>query len=309
MVSEPQESTPDTADHRRRRVVHFIFGLQKQIEPFHLLHYLAVASCAQVVDPDEIVMHVGDLPYGIYWDMVRPLVTVTRIDPQGRPRGAGATRHNGDHPELAAALARMPEHMRPYRYAHVADVLRLDVLASSGGMYADIDTLFVRPVPHELWHLDAVIGREHDVQYDDAPAPEESFSNALIMARPAAPFVIMWREQILEAMDGSWSGHSCRLATRIATSHPDLVHGEPMSSFSPFAHTRSGLRDLLEGPFDPDVLVGTYSVHLMEHLWWSHHRQDFSRVSACDIDEEYIRTAPTTLAVLARSFLPAHSLF
>ena len=41
--------------------------------------------------------------------------------------------------------------------------IRLDVLARHGGLYADIDTLFLGPIPERCWNAPAVIGREADV--------------------------------------------------------------------------------------------------------------------------------------------------
>ena len=272
------------------RVVHFVFGLRPQREPFHLLHYLAIESCRQVVQPDEIRLHLHELPYGVYWDLARPLVTVERVEPVPGLGPGG--------PDVA-----------PYRYAHHADVIRLDVLARDGGMYADIDTVFVAPVPDACWQASAVIGEEAPVQYPDAPAPERSLSNALLMAEPAAPFITEWRAQILGAMDGSWSAHSCRLATRLADARPDQVRVEPMCRFSPFAHTPDGIRALLERPLEPGALDGTASVHLMAHLWWDRDRRDFARFSAPDASEATLRTGATPLARLARPHLPDHGLF
>jgi hypothetical protein len=274
------------------RVVHFIFGLRPQREPFHLLHYLAIASCREVVAPDEIRLHVDQLPFGIYWDLVRPMVSVERIAPV---------------PELAQVT--LEPDIIPYHYAHHADVIRLDVLARHGGMYADIDTLFLRPPPVAFWSEPAVIGREGDVTYPDTGVPEASMSNALLMAQPGSPFITTWREQIIDAMDGSWSAHSCRLATRIATAHPELVRVEPQASFSPFEHTTDGMRGVLEAPFDAASLADTYSVHLCAHLWWDVARRDFSSLSALDVTEDYIRRSDSVLAHIARPHLPAHGLF
>jgi glycosyl transferase-like sugar-binding protein len=276
----------------RPRIVHFIFGLRPQVEPFHLLHYLAIASCRQVVQPDEIQLHVHELPYGFYWDLARPMVSLHRVAP---------VEEVGNQPFSAL--------LEPYRYAHHADVIRLDLLDRHGGMYADIDTLFVQPVPQEFWSMDAVIGRESAVVYPDSSGPEESVSNALMLARPQSDFIALWRRQIVAAMDGTWSGHSCRLAMRLANQHPEFVHVAPQAAFSPFDHTPEGLRSLLEAPSAGLALPGTFSVHLCAHLWWDTGRRDFSSVAAAHITERYIRTHETTLAQLARPFLPSHGLF
>lgn len=272
------------------RVVHFVFGLRPQDAPFHLLHYLAIASCHHVVRPDRIKVHAYHLPYGVYWDLARPMFDLERIIPvDGLPPASSAH--------------------ATYGYAHQADVVRLDILLREGGMYADIDTLFVRPVPEELWEAPAVIGREASVQYPDASAPEPSLTNALLMAEPNTPFIASWRSQIIDAMDGSWSGHSCRLATRLADAAPHTVHVEPQSSFSPFDHTPDGLRALLEEPLIPGTLDSTESVHLMAHLWWDPDRRDFVSYCANDATETALRQSNTPLAALARPFLPDHGLF
>jgi len=273
------------------RVVHFVFGLRSQDEPFHLLHYIAIASCLAVVQPDEIVLHVHELPYGLYWDLARPLVRLERTDP------------------IDAVDRAVPEEFRPFAYAHHADVIRLDVLEREGGMYADIDTIFCQPVPEALWAEEVVIGREADVTYPESPVAEASLSNALIMAQPGTWFISEWRRRILGAMDATWSGHSCRLATRLTDERPERVHIEPQTRFSPYDHTAAGLRALLEEPWMPTALEATTSVHLMAHLWWHRNRRDFVAFSASDASEAHLRAGDTPLAHLARPFLPSHGLF
>lgn len=274
------------------RLVHFVFGLRPQEEPFHLLHYLAIESCRQVIQPDRIVLHVHELPYGVYWDMARPLVELERVEPSAEVAARPA----------ATDVAR-------YRYAHHADVVRLDVLARHGGMYADIDTLFRAPPPAAVWEAEAAIGREAPVRYADRPEPEASVSNAIMFSAPGSWFVTTWREQILGAMDGTWSAHSCRLATRLVEERPDRVHVEPQQTFSAFDHTPAGMRALLEEPLVPGALDAAASVHLCAHLWWERDRRDFSAFSAPDASEAHLRSADTPLAVLARPHLPHHHLF
>jgi hypothetical protein len=244
-----------------------------------------------VVRPDEIRLHVHHLPYGLYWDLARPLVTIDRIDP------------------VEAVDRIIPEDLREFAYAHHTDVVRLDTLEREGGMYADIDTIFYRPVSEDFWEAEAVIGHEAPVAYPDSLAAEDSLTNALMMCRPDAWFVAEWRRRIIGAMDATWSGHSCRLATRLASEHPDRVRIEPQPRFSPFDHTPSGLRALLEEPLRPGALDDTTSVHLMAHLWWQRNRRDFVTFSAGDATEAHLRESDTPLAHLARPYLPAHGLF
>lgn len=110
-------------------------------------------------------------------------------------------------------------------------------------------------------------------------------------------------------MDGSWSGHSNRLATRLAAERPSEIRVEPQARFSPFDHTPAGIRALLEQPIVPADLDETSSVHLMAHLWWDRDRRDFTRVSAADVTEDFLAGSDTPLAHCARPFLPDHGLF
>jgi Glycosyltransferase sugar-binding region containing DXD motif len=273
------------------RTAHFVFGLRPQAEPFHLVHYLAIASCAEVLAPDAIHLHCHELPYGFYWDLARPLVELHRVEPV-----TAVTDFPYDDPIV-----------RHYSYAHQADFVRLDVLADHGGVYADIDTLFVAPPPPALWDAPCVIGREADVLDPRTGRTRGSLSNALVMAEPGARFVERWRAEIGDALDGSWSAHSCFLAADLARRRPDEVLVAPERTFHAFPPSPDGLRRLL---VDHETdLTGIVSVHLAAHLWWDEDRRDFSAVHARQIDEAWIRGGTSTYAAAAQRFLPEHGCF
>jgi hypothetical protein len=270
---------------------HFVFGLRPQVEPFHLVQYLAIASCARILEPDTIMFHCGELPYGFYWDLARPLVELRRIEP-------------------VTAVVEFPYDdpvVRHYSYAHQADFVRLEVLAEHGGMYADIDTLFVAPPADALWETPCVIGREAAVLDPRTGRSRPSVSNALIMAEPGARFIERWRADIGAALDGSWSAHSCFLPDDLARAFPDDVRVEPERTFHAFPPTSDGLHQLLVAR--QTDLTGVVSIHLAAHLWWEETRRDFSPVHAREIDERWIRAGATTYAAAAQRFLPDHGYF
>jgi hypothetical protein len=258
-------------DGRIPRVAHFVFGMRPQEEPFHLVHYLAIASCQAVLEPDEIRVHYHDLPYGFYWDLARPLVTLHRVDP---PTHAGRLGSTDD-----------------YAYAHQTDLVRLDVLAEHGGLYADIDTLFVSAPRDELWNESCVVG-----------------SPALLMAAPGTPFIDQWRERLATTSNGWWPSHRDYPTSDLDAAHPAAVHVEPPPTFDPFPATRDGLHRLLvERVQLPD---GAASMHLSAHLWWDVDQRDHvADVHAHMIDEAWIRSQSTTYARAAAPFLPEHDSF
>ncbi|MGD1051006.1 MAG: glycosyltransferase [Solirubrobacteraceae bacterium] len=271
------------------RLAHYVFGLDPRDEPFHLVHYLAIASCLAIVEPDELHLHCHDLPYGFYWDLIRPRVRLHRIGPVAEIEAF-------DYDPSCARFA----------YAHHADFVRLDVLASWGGLYADIDTLFLAPVPDEWWSAPAVIGREADVADPDGRV-RPSLSNAVVMSRPGGAFVKAWRERTPLAFDGSWSAHSCLLADELAAEMHDEVVVLPQRAFHAFEPTPAGLRRLLVDP--PTTVEGITAVHLMAHLWWEDSRRDFLELHARMINERWVREVDTVYGVAARPFLPAHGEF
>lgn len=269
------------------RVFHFVFGLREQREPFHLAFYLCLESCRAVNRPDEIRFYFHHEPWGRYWELARRHLTLVRV-----PLDAFVSGYS----YRDAGIAR-------YRYAHQSDFIRLEKVLAHGGVYADIDTLFVNPFPARLFEERFVLGREGDVVPSPGEPPRPSLCNAVIMAEPGAEFGRLWLEEMPRAFDGTWSGHSTLLPERLRQRRPDLIHVEPPRTFYEHAWTREGLATLLEG-LDRD-LDGVVSIHLWSHLWWARGRRDFSSFHAGRLTERHVARVDTTYNVIARRHLPA----
>jgi hypothetical protein len=270
-------------------VFHFIFGLRKRPEPFHLVHYLCLASCLEVNAPDAVFVYYRHEPTGRYWRLIEPRVTPVAIDPQS-----------------PASRFRYPDRrVKRYRYAHEADFVRLEQLLDTGGVYADIDTVFVNPLPRRLFGESFVLGREGDIVDQRTGRREPSLCNATILAEPGADFGRIWLERMAEAFDGSWSAHSTLLPYRLMLQHPELIHVEPSRTFYKHMWTPEDLNTLFRG-LDADF-TGVASIHLWSHLWWERRRRDFSDFHAGLITEDYVRAGQTTYAAAARPFLPRRS--
>lgn len=262
-------------------VYHFVFGLRPQTEPFHLMFYLCLASCLAVNRPERMRFYYQHEPHGPLWDRIMPALDLVPIVPD---EWLAAYRY--DDPLVAR-----------YRYAHLADLVRLQVLAEQGGIYADMDTLFLRPPPESWFARQFILGRER------APGAEpDSLGNAWLASAPGAEFARLWLAGMREAFDGSWSSHSTALPYRLACAAPELVDVEPATAFYALDWTPAHLRDLLRGSVE--LPADAYSLHLWSHLWFESDRTDFSSFSARLLTPEYVRYAGTTYARLARPFLP-----
>ncbi len=270
---------------------HFVFGLAPQREPLHLVHYLCLESCRRVNRPRAICFHYRHEPYGPLWDRIRPHLALRSVPAANAIPDVGRY-ETSDEGRLIRDAG--------WTYAHEADFLRLSILLDEGGVYADMDNLFVRPLPARWLDKPFVLGEEAPLPGSDGVL-RPSLCNAMMIAQPGSSFVRCWLERMPQVFDGTWSRHSNQEAVRLWADMPEAVHIVPQTCFYKHAATRRGVRTLLEG-HDPDT-TGVYSVHLWAHLWWDARRTDFTNVHAGEIDEEYVQTRRTTYAVLARRFL------
>lgn len=131
---------------------HFVFGLKRQTEPFHLVYYLCLESCWQVNRPEAMYFYYRHEPYGRYWDLIKDRLILVAVQPV----------------EFVHRYAYADRRIRKYRYAHESDFLRLERLLDQGGVYADLDTIFVNPIPPALfeeairsWARRRHMGRNH----------------------------------------------------------------------------------------------------------------------------------------------------
>ena len=271
------------------RQFHFIYGLKEQTQPFPLAYFVALESCRKVNRPDRIYFHYRNEPFGPYWDAIKPSLTLREV---------------GEAPDWLSTFHYKEKLLRPYSYAHEADFIRIDVLNEMGGVYADIDTLFINPLPDELFTKSFVMGKECSVWMDRLKRMVPSLCNAMIMAEPNSPFGLKWREEMMGEFDGSWSRHSCELPRRLADAHPDWIHVEPPVSFFPFLWSKKDICDLLEND-KAEKARGSYSIHLWNHLWWRCTRNESSWFHGGMLDHKYVAEGLTSYAKLAAPFLPA----
>ncbi|MBF5004253.1 glycosyltransferase [Diaphorobacter caeni] len=271
---------------------HFIFGLRPQLEPFHLVHYLCLASCLAVNQPDELIVHLRNEPHGPLWDRIKTRVTLRSIDEANAEGFTQALYSKHDEGRLIARLG--------HSYAHEADFIRLAILAREGGVYADMDTLFVEPYPDFLYTTPCVLGEEDATRADNGVL-RPSLCNAVIFAQPQSAFIEQWASTANRVFDGTWSKHSCQLAARLWQQMPGQLQVAPHQWFYHFGFSQTGIRALFENAAPvPEQLM---SIHLWAHLWWDKERTDFTHFHAGLLDEHYVRHSSGTYASLARQFL------
>ena len=288
-IEEPDHKTiePEVSS----RLFSFVFGLKPQTEPFHIIHYLCLRSCIEVNRPDKVLFYYHFEPWGPWWERIRPELELVQVDlVDFVNRHLGYYRHKeGIHIQI-----------NEYSYAHQADFVRLGALLDHGGVYADMDTIFLSAMPDAFFDEDFVIGRE-GVHADHQGNRKASLCNALMVSKPGADFPRRWLENMYEVFDGTWTRHSNQEALRLSELYPGELHVVPQHCFYPYLGTVSDLRLLFESRDSRHE--NAYSIHLWSHLWWDENRRDFSVIHNGLIDEQYVKNEDTTYTLIARQYL------
>lgn len=269
------------------KIFHFVFGLKPQTEPFHLMHYLCLASCIGVNQPDAVMFHCQNEPWGEYWDRIRPELKIVPVEPD----------------PFVSSFGYRDREIERLRYAHLADVARLEIMAEHGGIYADMDTLFVSPLPEAFFERSFIMGLEPADWSAAARDAGGALCNAWMMGEPGAPFVREWLSRTYQSFDGSWSAHSAVLPFHLSREHPEWIHVEPSRSFFHFDYHRPGIRNIFKRRVRD--LSGIFSIHLWSHTWWDSKVRHSGFFHAERLTPAYVRHANTTYAAVARQFLPS----
>ena len=249
------------------------------------MHYLCLKSCIEINKPTDVFFYYYYEPFGYYWELIKPYLTLEKVSIDA----------------IASKLRYHNKSVSKYRYAHVADFIRLEKILEKGGIYADIDTLFVRPLPRTYFGNKFILGKEPDI-VDENGTRQPSLCNAYIASEKGAEFGHLWLRKMLAHFDGSWSNHSTVLPAKLSQQYPELIYVAPQSAFYDFIWTKEEISNLFEKKVEinPDV----YSIHVWAHLWWERSRKDFSHFHHKLLNHAYIKRAETTYAALAKPFLP-----
>lgn len=252
-------------------IIHFIYGLAPDFggKHFCLVHYLAIKSACMVNKPDKIFLHYTYEPEGYWWEKARELAELSPVAPFDSIYG---------HPI--------------FHVAHKSDVVRLQKLIETGGIYLDIDTICVKPFT-PLLRYPFVMGLEG----------KDGLCNAVMLSEPHATFA----EAMLETyqnfrskgFDDHWGENSVLLPFQMAQSKPfkDKIHVEPECSFFYPSYTPEDLNSLF---CEDHIFEKAYCFHLWETFSYEKYLQQ--------ITVEKILHENTTYNRVARNFIPADML-
>jgi hypothetical protein len=273
-------------------IFHFVFGMAADFggRPFSLSHYLAVKSAVDINKPDKVFFHHEFEPSGEWWEKAKPLLTLNKIKAPDNFLG------------------------RPlYHVAHKADVVRLQALKETGGIYLDLDTICRKPL-HELFHHSFIIGQElkaayipknwrqkikHAVKGKIQGKQKEEIAglcNAALLAEKNSEFVNLWLNSYdsfrSEGRDKYWNEHSVIVPVKLAASNPDKITLLGPYAFHYPLYDKPGLQSMFE---KVTAFPEAYLHHLWESFSWDSYLKN---LTVKDIFEK-----DTTYNCIARKFL------
>ena len=270
-------------------ILHFVFGMAPDFggKPFSLCHYLSVRSAVELNKPEKTIFYYQYEPEGEWWQKAKPFLTLNKI---------------------AAPDSFMGQPL--FHVAHKADVIRLQALKETGGIYLDLDTISVKPLTALLQHS-FVIGQELKPKWvpknwrqrfkqklgliKESSKNATGLCNAVLLSEKNSDFVNFWLDEYKsfrsKGRDKYWNEHSVLVPEKLAANHPEKI-----TQLSPYAfhyplYDKAGLRSMFEEATEfPDAYL--------HHLW-----ESFSWGYLSKLTVEKIMAESSTYNLMARKYL------
>lgn len=209
----------------------FWFGGYPHGMPF--LHYLSLKSCLLKNNPDSTTLVCDQRPQGLYWDELKHQVTVRLVEPDSR-----FTNQNN------------------------SNLQRFQVLKDFGGVYSDLDMLFVNPLPDELFQESFVAsGKQYLGGFDCC--------DAFMMAEKNSTLLDLWTRSVTHKVETGQNATeetiagSIRVGDHFRTEEHDCLILPEKALYSVSPLPMSVIHFLERREVDTE---GVYAFHLWGHL-------------------------------------------
>ena len=239
--------------------IHFVHGLHD--DGFHICDRLAIAS-AWMNNPDwSVFLWCSKEPTGEHWEKLKSKVPV-RVMLIDNPKV-----WNGKEIQ---------------HYANRTDLIRLSVMYTMGGVYADTDTLTIAPFPKRWFDYEAVIGHEF------CGSGTVGLCNAVFFAKPFSRFVWKWLCKAQDFDGTGWNTLAVTWPYEIFKEDPLICHPVNFEMLG-FIHCGSGR-----------YWDGIHSLEgcVTAHLWRTYHREKMESLT-----EEEIMKKENTYSFYAHKYL------
>jgi hypothetical protein len=161
------------------------------------LWYLSVLSVLYVANVDKVYIH-GEAPRGKYWDQIAKNDRVKII--YRYPVTYVFNQHTS-------------------KAVYKAEIWRVDVMNKYGGIYLDVDAIFVQPLSEEIRSFDAVINIDFIGSYWIGDYPN-ILQTGVMVGKPGNQFWDEYLKTMRKFNDNVWVWNSCHLPYKVKEKYP-----------------------------------------------------------------------------------------
>jgi GR25 family glycosyltransferase involved in LPS biosynthesis len=251
-------------------IVHFIFGLKEQTEDFKYVYYLSILSYLYYNKPKYCFFWYIYEPYGKYWDIIKNKLILINI------------------PENT--IFKLNDKIVT-KYAHKADILRMEILLKYGGVYLDIDTITYKSFNtiYNFNNYDFFIGiQEKDWKYNNKKI--NLLCNAIMASKPNSKFMVKWWNKYYDYLSpDKWCEASVHL--------PSILYNE----WEKINNIYIANENMMYKPLYSECnLIFENNENVSNDLLILHHWNSFSNKYYDNINERYIIYNDTMYAKIVK---------
>lgn len=218
----------------------YIFGLDESFcnKPFSYFQYLNVLS-SKAINPDySINCYYKHRPNSKYFDKLSDFCKLIPL----------------------SNLSNLKSGQKFAYTEHVCDLMRLELVYNTGGIYLDIDTVCIRSFD-SLLNNSCVMGLEYSKHIDGLPKQLIGLCNAVLMGTPQNDFMKIWMDEFHSDYKSEWNYNCVQMPYHISQKHPDKINIQPQESFFKYSWDSEGKIDIF---YNNSNIDDCYSLHLWE---------------------------------------------
>ena len=255
------------------KIVHYCFFTSPSGKPWSLIHHVCLKSAVEHIKPTDVRFYCEIEPTGPWWELSRQMVTVERIEAPRKIFGNPV-----DH------------------LAHRADVIRLEKLLASGGIYLDID-VFVHRSFDDLLNHGTVLGQQR------VSGDLVGLCNAVILAEAHAPFIERWYSEYRSFRGGNkyWDEHSVHVPLQLSRQLPAQITVLPHYAFFWPTYEPEDLALIFETATPIDV-SRSHATHLWETIAWDQYLEHLTPGQVRGVDSNFHHWARPMIALLPDNY-------
>ena len=194
--SEVLPKPAPTYDSLVPNIAHMVWTGGGQMD---FLFYLSVLSVLHVLKAEVLYIHGDQPPTGAFWESVKDNPRIVHV--------------HRDKPETIYQNAvKSPQ--------HISDIWRVDFMVKYGGIYCDVDTIWVQPLNPVLRGYDAVAS--YDWVYWDPPYPD-IINFGVTLGKRGATFWHLFQRSMQYFRQESWGFNGLRQPYKVYEKYPALL--------------------------------------------------------------------------------------